>query len=185
MDTSKRLRIKDNGFKMLSCDHELKRGIIYALECLYGNDYYLIDNGFESHVDERSSVFRFGYYFQTFIEHFRPYSDYVVDIEYNRYRSDPKRVNGELKIPDLILHKRGINDNLLVMEFKTYWNDRNKSDILSDLDELKEITKQTGAYKYKYGLFILINKDKPLITVFKKGDYYSGVNEESYFDNKT
>ncbi|MDO4863654.1 MAG: hypothetical protein Q4A05_05750 [Ruminococcus sp.] len=97
MDTLKRLRIKDNEFKMLSCDHELKRGMIYALECLYGNDHYLIDNGADSHVDERAIVFRFGYYFQTFLEHLRPYSDYVVDIEYNRYGSEPKRVNEDIK----------------------------------------------------------------------------------------
>lgn len=184
MDTFKNLRIKDNEFKMLSCDFELKRGIIYALECLYGNDHYLIDNGVGSHVDERAIVFRFGYYFQTFLEHLRPYSDYVVDVEYNRDGSISKRVNGDLKIPDLILHKRGTKDNLLVMEFKTYWNVNNEHEVKEDINELKEITKQIGAYKYRYGLFIVINKDKPLVTVFKNGDYYSGVNERSYFDNK-
>ena len=183
MDNSKILRIKDNEFKMLSCDHELKRGIIYAFECLYGNDNYLIDNGFESHVDERSIVFRFGYYFQTFLEHLRPYSDYVVDIEYNRDRSIAKRVNGELKIPDLILHKRGTSDNLMVMEFKAYWNIKNLDRVNDDINELKEMTDMTGDYKYKYGLFIVINKEKPLVTVFKNGNYYSGIDERSYFDN--
>ena len=82
------------------------------------------------------------------------------------------------------MHKRGTKDNLLVMKFKTYWNVNNEHEVKEDINELKEITKQIGAYKYRYGLFIVINKDKPLVTVFKNGDYYSGVNERSYFDNK-
>jgi hypothetical protein len=126
MNTSKEFRIKDDDFKMLLCDYELKRGIIYALECLYGNDYYLIDTGGGCHVDERAIVFRYGYYLQSFLEHLKPYSDYVVDVEYNRYGSVPKYVGGDLKIPDMILHKRGTSDNLIVMEFKTYWNVKNE-----------------------------------------------------------
>ncbi|MDO4863655.1 MAG: hypothetical protein Q4A05_05755 [Ruminococcus sp.] len=71
------------------------------------------------------------------------------------------------------------------MEFKTYWNINNEDEVQEDIGELKEMTHMTGDYKYKYGLFIVINKEKPLVTVFKNGNYYSGVNEGSYFYNKT
>ena len=150
MEASKQIRIRNKKFRLAVGDYELKRGIIYALECLYGNDYYLIDNGNDSHVDERAIVFRFANYFQTFLEHLITYSNYVVDLEYNRYWCDPKRVGDNLKVPDLILHQRGTDNNLVVMEFKTYWNIQTREEINKDIEGLKEMTKTKGDYGYKY-----------------------------------
>lgn len=59
---------------------------------------------------------------------------YDLYCEYNRNGARTKQLpsfpNG--KYPDVILHKRGSNNgNILIMEFKTYWNrdrsnDKNK-----------------------------------------------------------
>ena len=57
--------------------------------------------------------------------------DLSLDCEYNRngwlnkvLPSFPRGV-----IPDVIIHKRGSNDkNVLAMEFKTYWNDKQEND---------------------------------------------------------
>ena len=63
----------------------------------------------------------------------------------------------------MILHKRGSNkDNLLVMEFKTWWNNNRKRDEL----KLKDFLNKENQYKYKYGAFILINKGKAKINYF-------------------
>jgi hypothetical protein len=54
--------------------------------------------------------------------------DYDVDVEYNRQalRGSPKRLNGGLAVPDLVVHRRGLHglgDNLLVVEAKKAWPD--------------------------------------------------------------
>ena len=57
----------------------------------------------------------------------------------------------------MILHKRGSNDfNLMVIEFKTYWNNK----IYSDKLKLREFTDKSGVYKYQKGYVILINKER-------------------------
>ena len=69
-------------------------------------------------------------------------------------------------IPDVIIHKRGSNDkNVLVMEFKTYWNDNQKN----DEGKIRKLTDQQGDYKYAYGMTVLIGIDKPKINLFVDG----------------
>jgi hypothetical protein len=43
------------------------------------------------------------------------------------------------------------------------------------------LTAANGSFKYKYGLFVVIDKAKPVVTVFKNGDYYSG--DKTCLDN--
>lgn len=135
----------------------LELAIEKAFKDLYKYDKYLISTCIkkESHVSERGIVFRFGIYFQNYLmEHF---SDYQLDTEYNRNIANIKKLAKEAIYPDLILHKRGHNnDNLLVMEFKTWWN----SDIKHDQEKIKKLMSPEGLYKYKYGVIAIINKDK-------------------------
>ena len=67
--------------------------------------------------------------------------------------------------PDLIIHKWGSNDkNILVMEFKTYWNPNVKDDI-----KYEEFIDNKGIYKFMYGVSVLINKDEPKLKWFENG----------------
>ena len=112
----------------------------------------------ECHVGERAIVFRFAHYLQIEISEIHKYSMYNLDCEYNRNKTDLKRTssfpNGAF--PDLIIHKRSKNDhNLLVMEFKTYWNNSQES-IDKDFNKVKEF--MGDPYYYKYGLVVIIGR---------------------------
>ena len=86
-----------------------------ALNKLYECDSYLINNK----VNERSIVFKFGYYFQCLLNE-SSFSSYNLDCEYNKNYSDPKRTVSFPKgtYPDIVVHKRGSNEaNLLLIVF--------------------------------------------------------------------
>lgn len=110
------------------------------------------------YVGERSIVFRFAHYLQNELVKAPKYATYNLDCEYNRNGVETKDLpsfpNGTF--PDLIIHKRGKNypTNLVVMEFKTYWN----TDTARDVVKVKEFINKKGDYRYKYGLVVLIGK---------------------------
>ena len=132
-----------------------------ALIKLYKQDSYLIVNHprgnlQDYHVSERGIVFRFGIYFQELLAE-TPFSQFNLDVEYNRNMYEKKMLpsfaNGTF--PDLILHKRGSNDqNILILEFKTWWNNKTT-------DDEKKITQFidiTGGYRYRIGASIVLNQ---------------------------
>lgn len=130
-----------------------------ALSLLYKNDKYLID----IRTNERCIVFRFGYYFQTLLSMHREYKEYDLDLEYNRDGEDPKKtINHQNGIyPDVILHKRGNNnDNLLVMEFKGHWNNQGSR---RDESKIYDLINPSGKFHYKRGCKILLNENDFLI----------------------
>ncbi|MBI9071401.1 MAG: hypothetical protein JEY94_07365 [Melioribacteraceae bacterium] len=135
-----------------------------AIQMVYERQYYLIENK----VHERSIVFWFGIYFNEIIKK-SEFSEYNLDFEYNKNHSDPKRTDNfpQGTYPDIILHKRGTNkDNLLIMEFKTYWGD----DTDKDLCKLKDFTNNSGKYNYELGLSIVLCKDKERFTKIANGE---------------
>ena len=68
--------------------------------------------------------------------------------------------------PDIILHKMHCNDNnKMVVEFKGWWNLKNNKDI----QKLKDLTDQTGEYKYLLGIWALLGKDGPSYTIVIDG----------------
>ena len=137
-----------------------------ALDMLYEKDMHLIMNCAEDtrgkderhHVGERAIVFRFAHYLQNLIDDDGGFKEYNLDCEYNRNGAECKALpsfpNGTY--PDIIIHKRGSNEhNLLVAEFKTYWN----CDISNDKQKLFEFTDSKGRYKFKKGIsFVLTDK---------------------------
>ncbi len=142
----------------LKDDKLLYTAIRNAFDQLYKKDKYLICNYIEQehHVGERPIVFRFGHYLINEIECLDEYAQYNIDCEYNRNILDIKMLpsfpNGTY--PDLVIHRRGRNDhNLLVMEFKSYWN----PDINTDIEKVTEF--MSGPYNYKYGLVMLIGRN--------------------------
>ena len=126
-----------------------------ALNKLYKNDEYLIKiysdkYNKDNHVSERGIVFRFGVYLEKCRLKYFP--QYDLDVEYNRNINLIKMLDSKPAMPDLIIHKRGTNENnLLVLEFKAWWN----KDQTNDKKRI-ELFKQE--LNYQYGATILIAK---------------------------
>lgn len=170
---------KDTIENYMQKDKELAKAILEAFSKLYIYDKYLISNkpkielendktfiGLNHHVGERSIVFCFAYYLQKILDERNLYTDYNLDCEYNRNGYGPKFIDslGKNVYPDLIIHKRGSNDNnLLIMEFKTYWNLNQKEDI----NKIKAFINENNVYKYKYGIAVLIGKNKVNLKLIK------------------
>lgn len=129
--------------------------VINALRSLLEHDRYLL----EVNANERSITFRFALYLQSQLP------DWTVDCEYNRDGIDPKRL-GHLDVdpdseddeaktvfPDVIAHRRGREDNLIVLEFK-----KSTSRVDREIDRRKLLgyKRQLG---YTYGLFIEVATD--------------------------
>ena len=128
-----------------------------SLDDLYQNDEYLIKH----RVAERDITSKFAHYFQNNMRE-TIIADYDVDCEYNRDGYGMKNIDGTLVYPDFILHKRGTNDsNLLIIEFKTWWNSDNREDI----EKLKAMMSDWYRYQYQYGYSIILNLERDSVTV--------------------
>lgn len=162
--------------KTILYNKELLFGLIVdSLKELYKKDYYLINNcpmdaetDGKHYVGERTIVFRFAHYLLSNIEKINVNPDLSLDCEYGRNgwleKTLPQYPNGV--IPDIIIHKRGNNEkNILVMEFKTYWN--NNQD--RDEDKIKKFIDKHGEYKYKFGATVLIKDEEAILNIFEYG----------------
>lgn len=128
-----------------------------SLDDLYQNDEYLIKH----RVAERDITSKFAHYFQNNMRE-TIIADYDVDCEYNRDGYGMKNIDGTLVYPDFILHKRGTNDsNLLIIEFKTWWNSDNREDI----EKLKAMMSDWYRYQYQYGYSIILNQERDSVAV--------------------
>jgi hypothetical protein len=120
-----------------------------AVERLFINDRDLLD----INVNERSISHKLAEYLQ--IE----FPDWHVDCEYNRKMRDIKKLlihfdkvsaddnEASTVYPDIIIHHRQTNDNLLVIEIKKYGLDTAK-----DMKKLKAFTGPD--YEYRFGLLL-------------------------------
>src|SRR5574344_2574355 len=110
---------------------EIESFINEALNLVYRNDSYLISHGAKEHNHEVAIVHRFGHYMECIIRMNHPSYDVHFDIEFNRNLDEVKRLSsGEGLRPDFIIHQRGNNgNNLLVLEFKTWWHQDQNEDI--------------------------------------------------------
>jgi len=140
---------------------QLEGKIDSAINMLIENDSHLL----AIDINERSISHRLALYLQ------QQFIGWDVDCEYNRNGDDTKRLflsahihmpddkvqtnntKGEIVIPDIIIHHRGTNDNLLVIEMK-----KTSSNVSNEFDlfKLKEYGNQLG---YKYRIFLHFNTD--------------------------
>lgn len=114
------------------------------------------------------------------------FPDYNVDCEYNRQGNETKRLpvgptdcrsddlDAVTVYPDIIIHKRGVQDNnLLVIEVKKS-NARNCSaDNERDINKLQGFTDPRGEYRYKVGVFLILdvnNKGQGTVRWFIAGE---------------
>ena len=142
---------------------EVKRAVNEALRRFYLNDRYLIDHD----VNERALTFRLGLYLQQI------FTGWDVDCEYNkncetlrqnkllscRCKFKPEfdcvHCTREAKMqctvfPDIIIHRRGTEHNLLVIEAK---KDASDNDRKEDIDKIKAYREEKTLH-YRYGLFL-------------------------------
>lgn len=123
-----------------------------ALEKLYKNDIYLIENN----VHEQTISSRIAHYLIVDIEERYKFYAINVDCEYNRFINDIKKIPGSDKqrdIPDIVVHERGsILNNKFVIEIKKGNDDSDKYRIKLLVNNQK--------FKYEEGYVIFdIKKD--------------------------
>ncbi|MGO5164771.1 MULTISPECIES: hypothetical protein [unclassified Candidatus Paralachnospira] len=135
-----------------------------ALKRFYKKDSCLVDmvpgvkqdNG-GHHVGERAIVFRLAHYMQNIMDKMPVFKGYVLDCEYNRDGTDIKKLQEKCVYPDVIIHQRQNNENnLLVMEVKTYWN----NDTGQDMKKIEKFMDPDGNYKYKFGVSLIIERQR-------------------------
>jgi len=133
-------------------EEEVKTKLNSALDRLVEKDSFLL----ECNVNERSISHRLAVYLG------HEFEGWDVDCEYNRNMDDPKRMNlqevdsdstdteGKTVYPDIIVHKRGESNNLLVVEMK-----KTTSHIgdFFDLHKLDAFKKQLG---YRNAVFVKV-----------------------------
>lgn len=145
-------------------DDEVKSRFFIALDQLFKNDSFLIENG----AHERSVAHKLAEYLQ------QQFPGWHVDCEYNRHGLDtkalPRECGSEQRnrvYPDIIIHHRNTDNNLLVVEIKPQSNDRIDG---CDDAKLSAFTNKDGDYRYRLGLFIGFNELKePQIVWYKNG----------------
>ncbi|MBZ0158278.1 MAG: N-6 DNA methylase [Alphaproteobacteria bacterium] len=113
-----------------------------ALDTFIRRDSKLID----LNANERSMTAKIADYLQD------EFPEWDVDHEYNRDENAPKRdTSGTLTTPDIIIHRRGTNENFIVIEIK-------KERGGEDLNRLREIATQRS---YHYAFAITIDRNRP------------------------
>lgn len=91
------------------------------------------------------------------------YEGWSIDLEWNRREdvikrlryglSDDELIGKDAIVPDLIVHRVGMRENLLVVEVKKATN----KDFEGDIWKLKGMTEQAGPYGYEIGLHLVVD----------------------------
>ena len=114
---------------------------LLGLEMFYTRESLLV----KYKVAERALTHKLAEYLQML------FCGYNVDCEYNKVGDgEPKRVEALVGVvfPDIIVHRRGKDRNLLVVEAKTEWGGASQNE---DFEKLKALTTSTD-YKYQLGV---------------------------------
>lgn len=129
---------------------EVKQRVLAAYNELLSRDSDLLTVD----ANERSITHKLAEYLQ------RRFSDWNVDCEYNRARGLPKRIesgrrdasirdtDARTAFPDIIIHKRGTEENLVVIEAK-------KSTTVSGSDDRVKLHAYLADHRYRHAFEIL------------------------------
>jgi len=140
---------------------EIKKKVEIAVAWFMFNDKKLLEFDPGIRLPERPMSHRLGFYLQLL------FPDWNVDCEYNRDLDAPKREDGDLVIPDVIIHKRKTRtDNLLVVEVKA---ENNAREIEEDREIVRKYTRGDGTLRYDYGVFVLLLPDRQSQNWFEAG----------------
>lgn len=122
-------------------------------------------------VNERSISHKLAEYLQ------REFPDWDVDCEYNRKMGDKKTLNvsydkvsdqdteAKTVFPDIIVHHRKTEENLLVIEMKKHGKKTEK-------DAAKLVAFTGKEYQYGFGLLLVIGRDKALLSWYRHGELF-------------
>lgn len=147
-------------------EEKVKSAVNAALAELLKHDSYLL----EKDVNERSISHRLAGYLQSQL------SGWHVDCEYNRNHGDVKRlqlksrcatdqdVEAVTVFPDIIVHQRSTDENLLVIEIK---KTTSREKIGYDIKKLKAFK---GELRYRFAAFVLLETGAGKATL-KKLEY--------------
>ena len=145
-------------------DDEIKENVERAIQVLKTEDPVL---AVES-VHERSTAHRLAVHMEPL------FAGWNIDCEYDRYGTALKELEGIAEcddkrktdriLPDIIVHRRREDDNLLVVELK-----KNDPEDLCDFRKLELFTALNGNYRYQLGLYININNGAFNCVWFKDG----------------
>jgi len=126
-------------------EKEIIRRVKIAIGILFKNDCYLLESG----VHERTISHKLAEYLQI------QFPDWNVDCEYNKKGIDTKRQDHKLVYPDIIVHHRDTNENLLIIEIKS-----NRKYCKKDIEKIKKFISPQYDFNYNVGLFIQFNRRK-------------------------
>ena len=151
---------------------ELKSVIEKAIEEFNLKNKYLIEND----LSERCICSAFARCIENQIPDVDEYNGVVVDVEYNRgangYERAIKRMNDEIIIPDLIVHKRGCDNdygffNLICIEMKKSTDHRGYE---SDKARLKKLVSYDSGFIYRCGFMIIAEMKEHVLKI--GSEYY-------------
>ena len=144
---------------------EIGKKLRICIEILYKKDLFLIENS----VSERSISHKLAEYLQVGFQYWN------VDCEYNIIYDQVKELKGinefsaqrttDRIYPDIIVHERNTDKNLVVIEIKV----NIEGD--SDIKKLEKLTSTVSEFSYKFGYFIRFSKEgeRHLIRRFQGG----------------
>ncbi len=141
-----------------------------TIDKLFELDSYLLKESYD--INERTVSHRFALHLN---EHFKD-TEYDVDVEYNRMRSEYGNIedvgnlmgkklhwedsgedsgeNSRFVFPDIIVHKRDKHDNLIEIEIKMSWKNGKKN---FDFDK---INRYMNELNYKFGVYIELSENR-------------------------
>lgn len=143
-------------------EQDVKSRVILAIVELYLKDAQLLT----SDANERSITHKLGEHLQ------HRFPGWHVDCEYNRHGSSPKNLTLPLRgkhtrtdateactvYPDIIIHKRGTDTNLAVIEVKKQGGGLETQ----DEDKIKAFS-LSDDYRYQYGLFLRLGSTEDIL----------------------
>lgn len=157
--------------------NEIQRRVYRAISLLLRNDMYLLSND----VAERAITHRLAVYLES------EFKGWNVDCEYNRHNGESKAlrrwiredkikeekneeedtsVPGSLVYPDIVIHLRGTDINLLVIEVK---KSNNRS--VEEGHDIRKIKSFINELHYENGLFLEFKCEKRLLGTYLE-DWY-------------
>ena len=145
---------------------KLKAIVDKAIVSFNAKEEYLIRND----LSERCICSRFMLHLTNALKSTK-YSDYVVDVEYNRgadgQERNIKRIDNSPITVDLIVHKRGYDcnngfNNLICIEMKKSSDRRGLND---DKERLRKMTGYDYGFCYKTGFMIVIDMENKALVI--------------------
>lgn len=145
---------------------ELKSIVDKALNSFNQSEKYLIENN----LSERCICSRLMLHLTNALRQ-TEFSDYVVDVEYNRGMDGKersiKRIDDSPITVDLIIHKRGYDcdygfDNLICIEMKKSTDRRGLN---ADKERLRKMTSYDYGFCYRTGFMIVVDKKNKALVI--------------------